>query len=269
MPWEPLPHEADLFVEVYIDESSQTKHRYLVLGGLVVPMDYIDRFDADIIAARGADLPIAHADGSPRIIKWEKAKGHNLAGYKRVVDAYFYFVKKHNLPIRKHCNIHCIAVDTTVKAAHDRKYSGGDIDIGFNKELYFLCVKVIAPKYPKALFHVYPDRRSTKQKPADAQKIMNFGMRKYGDTRDWPFRRVQFGDPERSQALQVVDIIIGALAFKLNGHYDNPSANKSKKELCDHVLRLSKINNVFEGSKFYQKRVTIFPRTYTPYTRKR
>ena len=59
MAWEPLPHEADLFCNVYIDESSQTKHRYLVLGGLVVPLSHADAFEADIAAAR--DLVIAGA----------------------------------------------------------------------------------------------------------------------------------------------------------------------------------------------------------------
>ena len=176
---------------------------------------------------------------------------------------------KHNLPTRKHLNVHCIAVDTAIKAAHDRTFSGGDIDIGFSKEIYFLCVKVIAPKYPKALFHVYADRRTTNQKPTDAQKIMNFGMRKNGDIREWPFRRFNFDDPETSQALQVVDILIGALAFKLNGHYDKPEANKAKKELCDHVLKLAKIGNVFKGTSYNQKRLTIFQRLYTPYQKRR
>src|SRR5258707_15169631 len=35
--WEPLPHEAKLFHEIYIDESSQNDHHYMVIGGVVVP----------------------------------------------------------------------------------------------------------------------------------------------------------------------------------------------------------------------------------------
>jgi hypothetical protein len=45
-----------------------------------------------------------------------------------------------------------------------------------------------------------------------------------------------FADPERCQALQVVDIIVGGIAFKLNGHYDKPDANRYKRALCDYLL---------------------------------
>ena len=66
--WTPLPHEADLFCNVYIDESSQTGHRYFVLGGLVVPLSHAAQFETDIIAARDDVIAIANPDGTPPII---------------------------------------------------------------------------------------------------------------------------------------------------------------------------------------------------------
>jgi hypothetical protein len=83
MPWVPLPHEADLFCNVYIDESSQTKHRYLVIGALIVPLSHSNAFEADIIAARDHTIPISRPDGTPRIIKWEKANAYNFNSYKK------------------------------------------------------------------------------------------------------------------------------------------------------------------------------------------
>jgi hypothetical protein len=89
---------------------------------------------------------------------------------------------------------------------------------------------------------------------------MNFGVRKYGDKREWPYRRLQFEDPEKCQALQVVDIFIGALAYRLNGHYDKPEANKARKQLSDYILNRAKITNPFERSAYYRRRFVVVHR---------
>jgi hypothetical protein len=267
MTWLPLPHEADLFCNVYIDESSQTKHRYLVLGGLVVPLSHAATFEADIIAARDHTIPISKPDGTPRIIKWQKANAYNLTAYKKVVDAYFSFPRRHMPSSLKNLDIHCVVIDTSKKDL--RKSGGGDIDIGFNKEIYFLCVPLIGKRFKRELFHVYPDRRQTTQDLNEARKIMNYGARKYGDTRVWPYRRLRFEDPERCQALQVVDIFIGALAYRLNGHYDQSNANSAKKELSDYILGRAKVIDPFDRSAYYLRRFCIVHRDGSPFVIKR
>src|SRR6476620_7991100 len=132
-PWVPLPHEADLFCNVYIDESSQTKHRYLILGGLVVPLSHAEIFENDIIAARDPIIAPSRADGTPRVIKWEKVNAYNLAAYKKVFDAFWSFELRHKLygPADKHVDLHCIAVDTSKKSL--RATGEGDVETGFDK----------------------------------------------------------------------------------------------------------------------------------------
>jgi hypothetical protein len=147
--WVPLPHEANLFHEVYIDESSQTKHRYMILGGLCVPLSHSAEFEADIIAARDHTTPITRPDGSPKIIKWEKANAYNLVAYKRVVDAFFTFPMRYKLPLSKSLETHCLAVDTTKKTL--KSTGDGDVEIGFAKEFYFLCVPLIGKRLKRAL----------------------------------------------------------------------------------------------------------------------
>src|SRR5947207_1196819 len=97
-PWVPLPHEAHRFNEVYLDETS-TKHRYLVIGGILCPLSFASQFTADIVAARGSDLPIVTKDGSPSEIKWVKVSSAKLEAYKRVVLAFFQFANK--IPLAK------------------------------------------------------------------------------------------------------------------------------------------------------------------------
>jgi hypothetical protein len=248
---------------VYIDESSQNKFRYLVLGGLCVPLSHASALEADIIAARDHTTPLLKPDGKPKLMKWEKATNFNLAAYKRAVDNYFTFPKRHNLSALKSLQTHCVVVDTSKKPL--KATGGGDVDIGFNKELYFLCVPIIGSRYPRELFHLYPDRRTTSHSLVEARNIMNAGARKYGDKRPWPYRELKFEDPENKQALQLVDILIGAIAYKLNGHYDKPDANTGKKELCDHIFNWAQIKNPFVRTDYWRKRLTIAHRDGSPF----
>ena len=43
--------------DIYIDESSQTNHRFLLLGGLILPAAEAASFETEAIRVRGADLP--------------------------------------------------------------------------------------------------------------------------------------------------------------------------------------------------------------------
>jgi hypothetical protein len=251
----------------YIDESSQTKWRYLVLGGLIVPLSHAALFEADMAAARDPIISHIAPDGTRRVIKWQKASAYNLAAYKKVVDAYFTFETRHRLPVRKHVDTCCVVVDVSKKTL--KSTGEGDVETGFSKEIYFLCVPIIGKRFPNELFHIYPDRRTTSKDLDLARRIMNYGAKKHGDARLWPYRRLWFEDPEKCQALQVVDILIGALAYKLNGHYAKPDANPAKQELCDYVLQRAKIKNPFEKTPYNLRRLSIIHRDGTKYVKKR
>jgi Protein of unknown function (DUF3800) len=253
--------------DVYIDESSQTKLRYLVIGGLVVPKPYADKFEAHIIEARGPDYPTIDADGK-HPMKWGKAKSRNdLDAYKKIIDAFFRFPQKHKLPLGLDVNLHCIAVDMTKR--DDNKYNFGDADIGFSKDVNCLCVSVIGRHYRKANFHLYPDKRSTKQSLLMALNIMNSTSALYpGESRFLPFQKMDWAETEDIQALQIVDIIIGAIAYKLNRHYEAPDGNKTKKALCDFILKSARIADVFKNTP-PRWRISIFHRNFSPFAKKR
>lgn len=198
-------------------------------------------------------------------MKWEKVNDYNVMAYKHVIDAFFSFPKREKLRIGISgvgADIHCVIVDTSIKSL--RTLGDGDVDIGFDKQIYFLCAAMVAKRLKKALFHVYPDRREGKYPLSQAQTIMNMGIAKYGDKRSYPIRRLRFSDPEYCQALQVVDIVIGAIAYRLNGHYDQPNAKQAKKRLCDYILRKAKIVNPFTTTPYYLKRVALIHRPQNP-----
>jgi hypothetical protein len=121
----------------------------------------------------------------------------------------------------------------------NRNYSKGNKgQIGFNREIYYHYLS-IARRYRNSLFYAYPDYRTTNMTMEKMKLILQRTLRKE-DQRDWPFRRIQFRQSHETQALQVSDILIGAIAYKLNGHYDSPTATKEKRELCDYIISKAK-----------------------------
>ena len=68
--------------EVYIDESSQTNHRYLVLGGVIAETSDVQVASESIAQARLPELPSG-------TMKWGKVSRSKLAAYIRVVDRFF------------------------------------------------------------------------------------------------------------------------------------------------------------------------------------
>lgn len=243
MTWTPLPHEARFFNEIYIDETS-TKHRHLVIGGIICPMSYASEFSEAIIEARGKDLPVVKADGTFSEMKWTKVSDAKLEAYKRVVHTFFRFDSRFPLTVGR-VDFHSAVVDTSIKGT---KFT----EIGFNKEIRTLSKK-FARLYKDALFHIYLDERTTTHKLWKELNHLNNSVHLSRVNKNWPFRRMAFRQSHEVQALQVSDILLGALAFRLNGHYDKPEASRSKKALSDYVLKLARVSDPFRDTKHLTK----------------
>jgi len=215
--------------EVYIDESS-TSHRYLVLGAIIMLRDSADELIGLLRQARLPELPQGE-------MKWIKVSNGKLPAYIRFVDTFF------RQP-RGVVDFHSIVVDTT-KQQH-AIFNEGSREIGFSKEIYQLALK--CSRLYNTLFHVYPDHRDTNQRPEELRLILNRGVRKKGDKRDWPYRRLQFRDSKATIFLQLTDVLSGALAFHLNGHRQAQGASPAKCALSDHILQSAGIRNVLHDT---------------------
>jgi hypothetical protein len=234
---EPREFERNLFHEVYIDETSQSGPRFLAIGGIVLTRSYSQQFERAIADARGTRLPIHRSDGSLREIKWRYCGNGDFDAYKKVVDAFFDF-RKHMAPsFLNTCKFHCSVVDTHVPG---RSYSVGKKgQAGFNREIYFHSLLMAQSYYRDRLFHFYLDSRTVtpENTPERTRVILNRGIKLKHDKRDHPFRRMRFRDSKGVQALQVSDILLGALMYRLNEHYDKHNATPDKKLLCDYILQ--------------------------------
>jgi len=230
------PPDLTRFSEVYIDESSQTRHRYMLLGALVVPTPLSQRLEAALRAARLPELPVGE-------MKWTKVSRAKLPAYLRFIDEVLH-------PTRWPTDFHCVIIDT--HKLNDNRYNIGSREIGINKEVYQLLLKCWRKRQGRN-FQVYLDSREIardKSQEINSQvtlnklkEVVNFGVRMRSPEADWPIRRVQFRSSADNVFIQATDLILGAIAFQVNGHHLQPDASPAKVALSQRVLDLGQIND--------------------------
>lgn len=236
-----VPAKPEEIIEIYVDESSQNKHRYLVLGAVVCEMTNSQKLADLTVKARQPELP----EGE---MKWTKVSKAKLPAYKRVVDVLFDNIEE--------IHFHSLFVDTTQQ--NHARFNDGDSEIGFNKEIYQLANK-IGRIYPGSYMHVYPDYRDTKNTPEELRLILCRGAAKRGDQRRWPVRRCQFRDSKTTIPLQLADVLTGAIAYQLNGHDKVAGANPAKIELAKYVMTKADIADITKGTARIA-RFSVWPR---------
>jgi hypothetical protein len=236
-----VPAKPEEIIEVYVDESSQNKHRYLVLGAIIVSLTGTPALIQAIMKARHPQLPNGEA-------KWGKVSKAKLPAYKRIVDVLFDNLDDYQF--------HSLFVDTTQQ--DHKRFNDGDSETGFNKEIYQLANKV-SQIYSKRYFHIYPDYRDTKNTPEELRVILCLGAAKRGDKRDWPVRRCQFRDSKLTIPLQLADILIGAIAYQMNGHHKAKDANPAKVELAEYIMKRAGIADITKGTARVA-RFSVWPR---------
>ena len=225
----------------------------MILGALVVPHSCAKSFEHYLTEIRkDTTVKPFRDDGTFREMKWSLVSKSNLEAYKRFVTAVFDFRIKHQLSSLKDISIRCLAVDTSAKPI--KRTGEGDRETGFEKEFYFLCNVAVARRYRSQLFSLYLDRKYVRRRLRETRDILNYGAYKWGDKRNYPFRRLNFEDPEKCMALQAVDIYMGALASLLNRRHEALDANPAKKELADYIWKLCKLENPFVTSHHQRPR---------------
>lgn len=227
--------------DIYADESSQTAHRFLVLGAVTVCTTDVPDLVAAIRAARLPGLP--HGE-----LKWTKVSAAKLETYRAIVDAFFAAVEADI------AHFHCVAIDTT-RFDH-RQFNQGDREIGFSKMVFQLLMKH-ARLYPQRLY-AYLDSRTTRHSLDDLRFMLNRYALNRLDRGDYPFRRVVFRDSKESDLLQLNDVLLGAAAWVKNGHGDRPDASTAKSELARHILARAGLQSLDVDTPRNRKHFTVW-----------
>jgi hypothetical protein len=256
MPLPRAPTDDEKIEEVYIDESSQTGHRLMVIGSISLPHRFSDQFAQDILDARRPRLAAERPDKSElREMKWKDINKGEFEAYRRVVDAYFDFAHKHIKDGQGAVEFHCTTILTQVRG---RVFSGARGMKALNNEFFQHCLR-IAVYHKSNFFHFYLDRLYLDRRHTDERAVADHDaklrnklcslLKHNGDPRNYVARKVKSRHSHEVQALQVVDLLIGAVAFRLNRHYEAADANPDKKLLCEYILRRGGIWDLIDSER--------------------
>jgi hypothetical protein len=142
---------------IYCDESSQTAHRYTVIGATLCRADA-----APAIAAKLNES--SHIGQEPTELKWTKIKKHNLSLYKDIAAVSFQCMDAKMLHYR------CLVIDGS-KANH-RVFSDGDKELGFAKFEFLLLYSFVQKFGDGVDYCVFLDERNTRFEPEATKCIL-------------------------------------------------------------------------------------------------
>lgn len=106
--------------DIYVDESSQTKNRYLVLGSILIPTALVPTANAALQSARLPELPFGE-------LKWGKVSKAKYEAYQRYADRFF-----DNASLAP-AKFHSLVVDTS--QLDHKRFNEGSREIGLNKRV--------------------------------------------------------------------------------------------------------------------------------------
>lgn len=206
--------------QVYVDESCQNAHDFLVLGCLVVHVGKVDVLKDALNAVRAEYQTFGE-------VKWQKVSRSKLDFYRAFVDVYF------DLAAQDILHFHTLVMQCNT--IDDAQFNNGDSDIGFNKLIYQLLLHRCGKRYAGPLY-VFLDARPSPTPPDTIRPILNAAMSKAGNTSN-PFKRLTFIESHASLAIQLVDVLIGAIGYRKNGKHNANGAAPHKVELANHIAR--------------------------------
>lgn len=231
--------------QIFCDESRQSKDRFMILGGIILPQENIDEFNSTMEAFRTKHN--MHAE-----LKWSKVSNQKINEYKAFVDYFFALNNTDKI------HFHSLIIDNH-KVNH-KKYNKGNKELGFYKFYYQLLLHSFGKEYSKhnARLIVTLDHRTTSYKLSTLLLVLNKGIKKRYNIDYSPFVSVEPKDSKKSQLLQINDIIIGAVGFQKNGYHLLSNSKKAKIELAQYIADKAGLNDLLENTWREQKRFTIW-----------
>jgi hypothetical protein len=169
------------------------------------------------------------AAGIKSEMKWSKYRGgRRQAAYEGLVDLFYLLTKE------KMAAFHCIIAEFGAFA--HKSYEGGTPESSVSRMYFQLCLHRLCQFYgPSLAIEVFPDNgNDSRELPSFRGAICAQAYNRYS-TRPNCLRSIQPQDSELHNALQMADVIVGAIAAKRNRRELVPH----KADLAEYVLEKS------------------------------
>jgi hypothetical protein len=210
-------------ITIWGDESCQNAHKHMVLGTIWENPNYAASLERDVNKLRDEfDFR--------KEFHWTEVKGHQRMVYKSLIDIFERYMRQGVIRFR------ALVVDMSNKRNIRR---GDDKELHFYKMFFWLIVKKLKRENR---YDIFLDRKSNSVfgRLTDLEFSLNSRMIE-DDIIHYFFdpvvRRVEPRSGEEIQ-LQLADIFAGAIAYVVNGFYDEAKKNNSKNakvDLVDHI----------------------------------
>lgn len=238
---------SDPVYHIYCDESRQSEHRFMALGGLIIRADNVANFNATMAKYRGETR--MHAE-----LKWTKVSAQKLPEYKRFID-YFFALNNAN-----QVHFHCLMIDN--HQVDHKRFSGGDKELGFYKFYYQLLLHGFGRRYCQKEANrrliVHLDHRTSSYSLETLKKVLNRGMTKKFQLPGHPFVAVESRDSKQTDLIQIADLLLGAVGFQKNGLHLLAESKKSKVELAEYIASQAGLNDLMQDTLRSNQRFTIW-----------
>lgn len=228
-------------VDFYCDSSSHRGHRYLVAGGIISRTEVIERIDAKIQKIK-TDIDMKSE------FKWSGFRGgRKTKAYFELID-FFYFLIANN-----HIHFHAIVANFD-SFDHHRKGRGSP-EKSVNKLYYQLFLHRLCREYgTKNRIRIFPDHGADSAEIIEFRKVLCRESANRYNTDPNCLKAIQPQPSARHNILQMVDVIIGALAAE----FEARDLNAHKSELRRHVIKQSPTKNLFSNTPRGATKFTIW-----------
>jgi len=211
---------------VYCDESRQSKDRFMVLGGIIIPSTSVEQFNATMRKFRDEERMFAER-------KWSKVSNHKISEYKRFAEYFFALNNNDKL------HFHAMIVDN--HQVDHKKFNKGDKELGFYKFYYQLLLHCFGAKYyrkPEDRFIIHLDYRNTHYKLGTLKQVLNNGIKKKLKIAEEPFVSIEPRDSKKSE------LIAGT--------------RQSKIELARYIAAEAGLRDLKQNSPYGRRRFTVW-----------
>jgi len=182
-------------------------------------------------------------------LKWSKVNTKKYFEYVEFINHFFNASK---------VNFHSLFLERA-KLNH-KKFNMGDRELGFYKFYYQILLhgfdNYVADSTYKFIIH--PDHRSTPYKLDDLKTVLNNGFKKKRGENYSPYRSIEPVDSKKHNLMQLNDVLLGGLAYRLNGHHLKEGANKGKVMLSEYILDKAGVKNVNQNTPYNASKFTIW-----------
>ena len=231
---------ARTIFHVYVDESSQTGHGFMVIGAIFCSKDA-----APEIAEVMNQCLVMHHQRPDKEFHWTELKGHTLELYKDVLAKLVGFTLG-----RRKMRYRALVVD--MKQVDHSQNGGRDREATLAKFIFTLVFGFARSFGPNMQYHVWIDKRADSVHDLEMDKrtlysLNNEAKSKFGWD-EGPFVGVKFVDSKKSRLIQAVDMITGAIAYETNRKHLLPDASKHRVTLLQHVIACSTLKTLAKAS---------------------